>query len=146
MTLKSIFLLGGVGGVGEAAARSLKLSVPHLRIAGTFEGERDSSGDAEIVALIAKARSDILLVAYGAPEQEEWISRNLAKLPSVKVAMGVGGAFDYLSGRVQRAPRLLRSLGLEWLFRVILQPHRIGRIITATIRFPLAVLRQRARK
>jgi N-acetylglucosaminyldiphosphoundecaprenol N-acetyl-beta-D-mannosaminyltransferase len=69
---------------------------------------------------------DILFVAFGSPKQEIWLSENLKKLP-VKVAMGVGGSFDFISGRVSRAPRILRALGLEWLFRLVIQPWRIKR-------------------
>src|SRR3989338_5459360 len=69
---------------------------------------------------------DILFVAFGHIKQEKWIGKNLKKIP-VKVAMGVGGAFDYLSGEVMRAPKFIRVLGLEWLFRLILQPWRIKR-------------------
>lgn len=70
--------------------------------------------------------TDILFVAFGHIKQEKWIANNLDKIP-VKVAMGVGGAFDYLSGMVPRAPKYLRNLGLEWLFRLIMQPWRIKR-------------------
>jgi len=73
-----------------------------------------------------KAGVDILFVAYGFPKQEEWIAKNLPKLP-VKAAMGVGGAFDYISGNVSRAPFFVRAIGLEWLFRLIRQPWRIKR-------------------
>jgi N-acetylglucosaminyldiphosphoundecaprenol N-acetyl-beta-D-mannosaminyltransferase len=66
---------------------------------------------------------DILFVAFGHPKQEEWIYENLEHLP-VKVAMGVGGAFDYISGRVVRAPFMIRAIGLEWLFRLIREPWR----------------------
>jgi len=69
---------------------------------------------------------DILFVAFGAPKQEFWISENLPKIP-VKIAIGVGGAFDYISGKIPRAPGFLRSLGLEWLFRLTVQPWRIKR-------------------
>jgi N-acetylglucosaminyldiphosphoundecaprenol N-acetyl-beta-D-mannosaminyltransferase len=69
---------------------------------------------------------DILFVAFGCPKQEFWISEHLDKIP-VKVAVGVGGAFDYLSGKVPRAPSFMRSIGLEWLFRLIVQPWRIKR-------------------
>ena len=71
-------------------------------------------------------KTDILFVAFGAPKQEKWIAENLEKIP-VKVAMGVGGAFDYISGRVPRAPAWIRRLSLEWLFRLIIQPWRIKR-------------------
>jgi len=69
---------------------------------------------------------DILFVAMGFPKQEKWISENLEKIP-VTMAMGVGGAFDFLGGFVPRAPKFLRTLGLEWLFRLIIQPWRIKR-------------------
>ncbi|MBI4040089.1 WecB/TagA/CpsF family glycosyltransferase [Candidatus Daviesbacteria bacterium] len=70
--------------------------------------------------------TDILFVAFGQVKQEKWITENLSEIP-VKVAMGVGGAFDYISGRVPRAPIWMRRLGLEWLFRLITQPWRIRR-------------------
>lgn len=70
--------------------------------------------------------TDILFVAFGHPKQEYWIAENLPKI-KVKVAMGVGGAFDYFSGKIPRAPKLIRSLGLEWLFRLMVQPWRIRR-------------------
>ena len=84
---------------------------------------------------------DILFVAFGAPKQEIWISQNLANLP-VKVAMGVGGAFDYFAGVVPRAPRWMRSLGLEWLFRLVRQPWRIERQF-ALVRFISLVLKEK---
>jgi len=87
---------------------------------------------------------DILFVAYGFPKQEEWIYENLEKLP-VKAAMGVGGAFDYLSGEVTRAPKFLRALGLEWLFRLIRQPWRWKRQL-ALIRFVLLMVLISVRK
>lgn len=70
--------------------------------------------------------TDLLFIAFGAPKQEKWISGNLGKVPA-KVMMGVGGAFDYLSGSVPRAPGFVRKIGFEWLFRLIVQPWRIKR-------------------
>jgi len=70
--------------------------------------------------------TDILFVAFGSPKQEIWISENLNRLPA-KVVIGVGGAFDFISGKVRRAPKFIRKLGLEWLFRLIIQPWRIKR-------------------
>jgi N-acetylglucosaminyldiphosphoundecaprenol N-acetyl-beta-D-mannosaminyltransferase len=69
---------------------------------------------------------DILFVAFGSPKQEIWISENLDKLPA-KIVVGVGGAFDFISGEVRRAPLIIRKIGLEWLFRLIIQPWRIKR-------------------
>jgi N-acetylglucosaminyldiphosphoundecaprenol N-acetyl-beta-D-mannosaminyltransferase len=84
---------------------------------------------------------DILFVAFGFPKQEEWIAEHLSHLP-VKVAMGVGGAFDYISGDVLRAPFLIRAVGMEWLFRLIKQPWRWRRQV-ALIKFVGLVLRER---
>ncbi len=82
---------------------------------------------------------DILFVAFGAPRQEVWIAHHLPLLPGIKIAMSVGGAFDMLSGRIPRAPRLMQHAGLEWLWRVVVQPWRIPRIYRSLIAFPLAV-------
>jgi N-acetylglucosaminyldiphosphoundecaprenol N-acetyl-beta-D-mannosaminyltransferase len=71
-------------------------------------------------------KTDILFVAFGSPKQEIWIAENLNQLPA-KVVIGVGGAFDFISGKVRRAPVFIRQLGLEWLFRLIIQPWRIKR-------------------
>jgi N-acetylglucosaminyldiphosphoundecaprenol N-acetyl-beta-D-mannosaminyltransferase len=87
----------------------------------------------------------VLLVAFGAPRQDLWIAEHGKELPpSVKVAMGVGGVFDYLSGRVLLAPALVRRLGLEWLFRLIMQPWRWKRILQVLV-FGLLVLWQAIR-
>jgi N-acetylglucosaminyldiphosphoundecaprenol N-acetyl-beta-D-mannosaminyltransferase len=83
------------------------------------------------------ASPDILFVALGAPKQERWIFENLNKLESVKLAMGVGGAFDFLSGKTKRAPLWMRKIGLEWFWRLIIEPRRVKRIIDAVIVFPV---------
>jgi N-acetylglucosaminyldiphosphoundecaprenol N-acetyl-beta-D-mannosaminyltransferase len=89
---------------------------------------------------VGSFRPAILFVALRAPKQEKWIAQNLAKIPSVKLAMGVGGAFNFISGRVKRAPRFLRLIGLEWLWRLICQPWRIKRIFKAVVVFPWLVV------
>ncbi len=81
-------------------------------------------------------KPDILFCTLGAPYQEKFIYHNLKKLPSVKIGIGVGGAFDFLTGKTKRAPKLLRILGLEWLWRLFKQPKRIKRIYKAVIVFP----------
>ena len=83
---------------------------------------------------------DILFVAFGSPKQEIWISKNLNKIPA-KVLIGVGGAFDFISGNVPRAPKFLRDLGLEWLFRLFIQPWRIKRQISL-VKFAFLIIRQ----
>jgi len=84
---------------------------------------------------------DILFVAFGAPKQEFWISENLDKIP-VKIAIGVGGAFDYISGKIPRAPFFVRKLGMEWLFRLLVQPWRIKRQLSL-IEFAWLVIKEK---
>lgn len=132
----SIFLLGGKKGVTEMTAKRLRFLYHNLKIAGTYAGTPDEEG---IVERINQTKPDILLVAYGAPKQEKFIFQNRLKL-KCKIAMGVGGTFDYISGTLPRAPKLMRSLGLEWLYRLFKQPSRIKRIYTAVIKFPLMVV------
>lgn len=119
----SIFFLGAAPGVAERASNKLLKRYPKLRISGTYSGSPCPSEDATITEIINKSNPDLLLVAYGAPNQDLWISRNLGKL-NVKVAIGVGGTFDFLSGIVTRAPRAVRMVGLEWLYRLIQEPNR----------------------
>ncbi len=139
----TVGFLGGRPGVAEKTAECLKKKYPKLNVA--FAGEEWPRGPVSLhprptssldsltagarrgtPALATPAHVDILFVAYGFPKQEEWIAQNLEKIP-VKVAMGVGGAFDFISGNIARAPQFVRSLGLEWLFRLMRQPWRIKR-------------------
>jgi N-acetylglucosaminyldiphosphoundecaprenol N-acetyl-beta-D-mannosaminyltransferase len=138
-----IYLLGAAQGVAEATARILTTRFPTLRVAGTYAGSPAPEEDDEIVQRILAADPQLLFVAYGAPKQEKWIARNLSRL-QVPVAMGVGGAFDFISGEARRAPNWMQRLGLEWLHRLALQPWRWRRM-TALPRFGLLVLRQRTR-
>lgn len=136
-----IFLLGAGAGVAERAASALCAKNPSLRIVGIYAGSPSSFDEEEILARINASGAQMLFVAYGAPLQDLWIVRNLKRIPTVNVAMGVGGAFDFLAGLRSRAPRFLQRIGLEWLWRLAQEPKRIGRIFTAVIVFPLLVLR-----
>jgi len=136
-----LYLLGAAPGVAEQAAQRLQVIAPGLEIAGTYAGSPAPREEEEILARLVAAHADILCVAYGAPAQDLWISRNLARLP-VAVAMGVGGAFDFLSGRQRRAPRIMQRLGLEWLYRLYREPRRWRRML-AIPRFMLYVVLKR---
>lgn len=138
-----IFFLGAKEGVAKLTAEKLKKLFPNLEIAGTFSGSPDEKADRIAVSIINQAKPDILFVAYGAPKQEKWIARNLKNMPGVKLAIGVGGAFDIISGRIKRAPLWMRNIGIEWLWRLIKGPRRIGRIYNATIKFSWLVLTKR---
>lgn len=134
-----LFLLGGAPGVAERAAEKLRARHPGLAIAGTHAGAPAPSADSSTrIRLSAAGRIDALLVAYGAPNQERWIERNQEAL-GIPLAIGVGGAFDFLSGRVPRAPALLRRAGFDWLFRLIIQPWRWRRQL-ALPRFVVAIV------
>lgn len=161
----SIGFLGGSSGVAEKASECLREKYPGLRV--VFVGEKwknevwgpvsphphSSSSPRASLGLqvdnggfpvelpLTKPHIDILFVAFGAPKQEEWIAKNLPNI-DVTVAMGVGGAFDYVSGKVRRAPKVLRSMGMEWAFRLIRQPWRIRRQL-ALPQFAYAVLKER---
>jgi len=121
-----LFLLGAGPGVAEEAARTLTSQHPGLRVS-THAGTPRPADDEAVLRVIAAARPRVLLVAYGAPEQEHWIARNLPRL-QVGVAIGVGGALDFVARRVPRAPAWMRRLGLEWLFRLLRQPWRLKRM------------------
>ncbi len=113
----TVGFLGAGPHVAELASECLREKYPDLKINFT-EQEWNFEKD--------YPKTDILFVAFGSPKQEIWIAENLNKLP-VKVAIGVGGAFDFISGKTKRAPVIFRKLGLEWLFRLFMQPWRIKR-------------------
>ncbi len=125
-----LFLLGAAPGVAEQAARVLQQRAPGLQIAGTYAGSPAPAEAEHILGLIRAARPDVLAVAYGAPKQDLWIHRYAQALgeAGVGVALGVGGTFDFLAGRVKRAPGWIQRVGLEWAFRVYAQPSRIWRV------------------
>ncbi|MCR4407042.1 MAG: WecB/TagA/CpsF family glycosyltransferase [Anaerolineae bacterium] len=123
-----LFLLGAAPGVAEEAARRLCDRYPKLIIAGTYAGSPAVEEEDAIVERVRAARADILLVAYGHPRQEKWLARNLAR-SGAAVGMGVGGALDFVAGVAVRAPRWMRRLGLEWLYRLWREPWRWRRML-----------------
>jgi N-acetylglucosaminyldiphosphoundecaprenol N-acetyl-beta-D-mannosaminyltransferase len=133
-----LYLLGAAPGVAEQTGLYLQTLAPGLQIAGTYAGSPDPAEEDAIIERILMANTDVLCVAYGAPAQELWIHRNLSRLPAA-VAMGVGGAYDFLSGRQSRAPRAIQRMGLEWLYRLYREPWRWQRML-AIPRFILQVL------
>lgn len=135
-----IFFLGSRGEGAKLAAQKIKKNFPNIEIAGFFGGDADKEGDRIAVSIINQSKPNILFVAYGAPRQEKWIARNLKKMPTVRLAIGVGGAFDMINGKIKRAPHWMRKTGLEWLWRFIKEPWRIGRIYNATIKFGWLIL------
>lgn len=159
----SIYFLGGRGeGTARAAANELLKKLPNLKIAGCERGpevrenskflisnSKLNSGlvinedeNEKTISNINKVKPDILFVAFGMGKQEKWLRENLYKMPSVKIGMGVGGSFDFISGEVKRAPLLIRKIGLEWAYRLVREPRRLARIWNATIVFAWLVIIQ----
>ncbi len=135
-----IFLLGGNEKIAEITKDNLEKQFPGINIVGTYSGRAEEEKTA--IENIKKSHANILFVAFGAPKQELWISKNLRSMPNVKVAIGVGGAFDFIAKLKKRAPKWMQKSGLEWLFRLIQEPKRIKRIYNATVRFPLTVIKR----
>ncbi len=116
--------LGGKDEVAERTAERLKKKYPKLKVIFAESGGTVANNGQSSVTKVPP--TDILFVAFGHIKQEKWIANNLDKIP-VKVAVGVGGAFDYLSGSVPRASKWVQESGFEWLFRLVIQPWRIKR-------------------
>lgn len=139
-----ICLLGGLNNVAEMARNNLKNRYPGLEIRVLDELGIDEPGCIFASASLDNCQKPVILfIALGAPMQEKWIAQNLKKLSSVKLAIGVGGAFDFIAGRVSRAPHCFRLMGLEWLWRLFYQPWRAKRIFQAIIEFPLLVIKEK---
>lgn len=128
----SVGFFGGLGGVAEKTAECLQKKYSGLNVSYCSETWDDKK--------IKAKKIDVLFVAMGCPKQEQWISENLAKIP-VTIAMGVGGAFDFISGEVKRAPFIVRFFGFEWLYRLIVQPWRWKRQL-ALISFSILVFKE----
>lgn len=135
----SVYLLGAKPGIAEKAAETLMKTHPGLHICGTHDGYFDD--DAPVAAAIAAEKPDLLLVCLGAPKQELWMQRNAEKL-GAGLMIGLGGSLDVFAGVVQRAPEKWQKLGLEWLYRLLKEPKRLGRMMKLP-KFLLCVISQR---
>ena len=138
-----VFLFGAESGVTERAARALEARAPAARIVGTAPGYGDLG---RVVQQVRAARPHVFLAALGNPLQERWIDDHLAQL-DVPVSIGVGALFDYLAGRVPRAPQWMLRLRAEWVFRLVVEPRRLWRrYVMGNPRFVWRVLRSRGRE
>lgn len=122
-----VFLLGGREGVALRASERLRQTYPRLSVCGVQNGYFDRTGkeNAEILDRIRRRRTDVLLVCLGFPLQERWILENRDALSGVRVAAGLGGSLDVWAGKVRRAPRPIRAMGLEWAWRMAMEPRRL---------------------
>lgn len=124
----TFYLLGGKGDVPKLAAENVQKMFPKVKIVGYHEGYFEKDSEEKVIEEINNLQPNVLFVAMGAPIQEKWIYNNKNKL-KVDVATGQGGTFDYEAGNIKRAPRIIQKLGIEWLWRLILQPTRIKRMM-----------------
>lgn len=149
---RSVFLLGsGDDETLKRTGQNLLSKFPMLKIVGINKGPfvRESANSFEVgeenekvLTEINNANPDILFVAFGMGKQEKWLKNFIERLPSVKIGMGVGGAFDYISEKIPRAPLLLRKIGLEWAYRLLVQPERFQRIFNATVAFSFLFIKK----
>lgn len=134
------FLLGGRPGTPERASALLRKDFPGIEIAGSHHGYIEGNDVARVVALVNRARPDVLLVGMGNPRQELWLDRHRAVL-DVPVAIGVGGLFDHWAGTLRRAPQWVRRLGAEWVQILVQQPHKWRRYLLGNPCFVYRALR-----
>lgn len=137
----SVYFLGAAPGVAAKTSVELRRNNPGLRVVGAVSGYFSDKQEEDVIQNVADASPDLLFVALNVPRQEIWLRNNLQRLKA-KVAIGVGGSFDVLSGGLRRAPRWMQTAGLEWLFRLYQEPRRIGRMLGLPV-FAWKVLRSR---
>lgn len=144
-TRHSLFLLGARPGIAEATAENMQQLYPGLKIAGTRDGYFTADEEQEVIGQINGSGATVLLVALGAPRQENWIMQNQQALDP-GLMMGVGGLFDFYSGRISRAPVWVREIGLEWVWRLIQEPRRMWqRYLVGNFLFLYRVWREKTR-
>ena len=124
----TFYLLGGKGDTVIRAIENIKSIYPNIKIVGSHEGFFEKKSEQEVISEINSLKPNVLFVAMGAPAQEKWIYEHKYEL-NVDVAAGQGGTFDYEAGNIKRAPKWIQKIGIEWLWRLILQPTRITRMI-----------------
>lgn len=127
-----IFFMGSKPGVAEKAREVMEKRYEGISFAGTNDGyfKKEGAENDEVIAKINESAADILFVCLGAPEQEKWIYSNRAKLPNVRIFLALGGSLDAYSGEVLRAPDFFIRHNLEWFYRLLKQPSRIGRMMS----------------
>lgn len=123
------YFFGSKPGISEKAAEKMREAYPGIQIVGTRDGYFKPEDEAQIIEDINASGANILLVALGAPRQEKWIENNRHLLPHVRVAVGVGGSLDVMSGTVKRAPEAFQKVGLEWFYRLLKEPTRFKRML-----------------
>lgn len=145
-----VALIGGSEGTAEKAAEYLRARFSNASFIFHRGGRVNEQGigteDGEILDWLRMERPKIVLVAFGAPKQERWIHNISARITSPAIYIGTGGTLDYFAGTIPRAPLWMRKSGMEWLFRLVQEPRRVGRIFRAVILFPAVMLLRSMRR
>ncbi|MCR4314180.1 MAG: WecB/TagA/CpsF family glycosyltransferase [Candidatus Uhrbacteria bacterium] len=146
-----ILLLGGDLGAAQASAQKLRQRFESLDVIALDPGRISWNGnrltiDNGLVENINAMTPNIVAVALGQHKQEQFIDQVRSRCPSVRIWIGVGGAFEMISGQKRRAPQVMSRLGLEWLWRLLIEPHRARRIFNASVVFPLLVAHEAFRR
>lgn len=140
-TNRKVFFFGSAPGVADKAKIKAEAEYPGIQIVGVRDGYFKKEQEQEIIDQIKNAHPDLLLAALGVPKQEKWLYEHLQEL-NVPVSIGVGGTLDVMAGVMKRAPLWMQKAKLEWLFRGLLQPKRMGRLM-ALPRFVIKVYAQK---
>ena len=137
----SLFFFGAREHIVARSVAHLRSRFSALHIAGFADGYKDRNGG--VVDAINHSGADVLFVALGMPMQELWIANHLHLMPKVKIAIGIGGALEFISGAKRDTPRVLQNLGLEWLWRIFIQPQRIPKVVRSVYGFSRLVIAQK---
>lgn len=126
-----IFFMGSKPGIADAAAQKMTEEFPDAQFVGTNDGYFKKEGEENdaVIEKINASGANVLFVCLGAPAQEKWINANRGRMPGVMLFLGLGGSLDGYSGNVKRAPDFFIKLNLEWFYRLLCQPSRIGRMM-----------------
>lgn len=144
-TGKGIYLLGARPGVTDSVKEWIETHSPETDVSGNHHGYFKDQEQTDVIRPIKESGASLLLVAFGAPRQDMWINEHLEQT-GVKVAIGVGGLFDFFSGRIPRAPQWMRKMGMEWLYRLIQEPGRMWkRYIIGNVLFLWRVMGEKRR-
>ncbi len=141
-----LFFLGGREGAAEKAVDAMKARFGEISIVGTYcppyGFENDNAENQKIVDIIRNSKADILFVGLGSPKQEKWINKHIQEI-CVPVSIGVGVSFEFAAGMVKRAPKWMQNIGLEWLWRLLMEPKRLWkRYLVDDMRFFKIIFRQ----
>ena len=141
-TGEEVFLFGSKPGIAEKAKENIEKMYPGINIVGTRDGYFKEEDEDGIIDMINESGAKLLYVCLGAPKQEKWIYKNRDRLKGVRLALGVGGTLDVLSGEAKRAPEIFLKLNLEWFYRIASNPSRWGRFL-ALPKFMFKVLKEK---